>query len=193
MRRARTVLTVVFAGAATASAVTYDEVVALVARAEAGDRAARDEGLKILKEDPSAPLAEAARGRLLVLRAEDAKFVMLYFLDLQRGVLALYRYVAARPDDPLPRVWRAASAVETNYVLWSAANTRADLKAAAAAYAADGREPDESIRCKLLMGYVAKDGGDLKTALGFWREAFAADPTGPVGAEAAKLLALFTG
>jgi hypothetical protein len=40
---------------------------------------------------------------------------------------------------------------------------------------------------------MAKDSGDLEEALRLWAEAFAADPTGPAGQEAAKLLALFTG
>jgi hypothetical protein len=171
---------------------TYAEVAAAVDAAERGEMTA-PEALALVSAAPEAPLAGAARGRLLVLKSRDTPFIMLKFLEMQRGFDALNLYVESHREDPLPRVWRAASAVETNYVLWSVADTRKDLLSAYDFCLRDPALPDQTARCKLLLGLVAKDSGELEQALKLWADAFAADPTGAAGKKAAKLLELFTG
>jgi len=184
------------AAALTASAwpVTAEEAAALVAAAEGGDARALAEGITCLRAQEDAPLAGAALGRLYILQSRGARFQLLAFLGQYRGFRALGKYVARHPDEPLPRVWRAASAVETNYVFHNAARARADTTAALALYEADAAAPLAArARCYLLLGVIAKDEGLLDDALAWWSRAFAADPTGPAGTEAARLLALFTG
>lgn len=171
---------------------TYAEVAAVVAAAERGEMPAAD-ALALVTAAPGAPLAGAALGRLRVLNSHVTPFGMLKFLEMQRGFEALKSYVNNHREDPLPRVWRAASAVETNYALWSLADTRQDLVTASNLYRRDPALPDQKARCKLLLGLVAKDDGELEEALRLWAEAFAADPTGAAGKEAAKFLELFTG
>jgi hypothetical protein len=187
-------LTLPFAdGAAAASPpAAYGEVAALVARAEAAEISA-DEALALVAAAPEAPLAGAALGRLYILRSGHASLSILKYMDIYRGFYALNGYIADHQEDPLPRVWRAASAVETKYVMWSISRTRGDIAAAAEFSSEDPALPDQRPRCKLLLGTMAKDSGDLEEALRLWAEAFAADPTGPAGKEAARLLALFTG
>jgi len=185
-------LTLPLAAAAAPPPSTYEEVAALVARAEAAALPA-DEALTLVAASPDAPLAGAALGRLYVLRSGHASLTMLKYMDVYRGFSALNEYIGTHREDPLPRVWRAASAVETKYVLWSISRTREDLAAAAEFCRGDPALPDQRPRCKLLLGIMAKDSGDLEEALRLWAEAFAADPTGPAGKEAARLLALFTG
>ena len=188
--------TAAYAGAAGVPAAvppTYTELAALVARAEGGDEAALADGLAATAAFPEGPLAGAARGRLVILQGQAGSFVASRYWRFYRGFTELNRYIASHGEDPLPRVWRAAAAVETSYVFWSQANTRADLSRAAELYAADPDLPDETPRCKLLLGTCAKDAGDLRAALAYWREAYAADPTDAAGREAARLLALFTG
>ena len=187
-------LTLPFADATAAASppATYGEVAALVARAEAAEIPA-DEALELVSAAPEAPLAGAAMGRLYILRSGQASLSMLKYMDIYRGFTALNGYIADHREDPLPRVWRAASAVETKYVMWSISRTRDDIAAAAEFCRADPALPDLTPRCKLLLGTMAKDDGDLDEALRLWAEAFAADPTGPAGKEAAKLLELFTG
>jgi len=185
-------LTLPFAAAAAEPPATYDDVASLVARAEAGELPA-NEAFALVSAAPEAPLAGAALGRLYVLRGKDASFTMLKYMDTYRGFTALNGYIRNHRGDPLPRVWRAASAVETKYVLWSLSRTREDLAAAGDFCRDDPSLPDQAPRCKLLLGIMAKDAGDLPEALRLWAETFAADPTGSAGKEAAKLLALFTG
>jgi hypothetical protein len=187
-------LTLPFAGTAHAASppATYGEVAALVARVEVGEVPAA-EALDLVAAAPDAPLAGAALGRLYILRSGHASTAVLKYMDIYRGFTALNGYIADHQEDPLPRVWRAASAVETKYVLWSISRTRGDLAAAAEFCGDDPALPDQRPRCKLLLGIMAKDSGDLAEALRLWAEAFAADPTGPAGKEAARLLALFTG
>ena len=185
-------LTLPLAAAAAEPPATYDDVASLVARAEAGELPA-DEAFAFVSAAPEAPLAGAALGRLYVLRSKDASFTMLKYMDIYRGFTALNGYIQHHRGDPLPRVWRAASAVETKYVLWSLSRTREDLAAAGDFCRDDPSLPDQAPRGKLLLGIMAKDAGDLPEALRLWAEAFAADPTGSAGKEAAKLLALFTG
>lgn len=185
-------LTLPLAAAAASPPATYGEVAALVTRAEAGEVSA-DEAFELIAAAPDAPLAGAALGRLYVLRSGRASTAVVKYMDIYRGFSALNEYIANHREDPLPRVWRAASAVETKYVLWSISRTRGDLSAAAEFCGDDPALPDQRPRCKLLLGIMAKDSGDLDEALRLWAEAFAADPTGPAGAEAARLLALFTG
>jgi hypothetical protein len=180
------------AAAAAEPPATYADVAALVARAEAGTLAA-EEAFDLVGAAPDAPLAGAARGRLYILRSNDASLALLKYWDIYRGFYALHEYIRDHAGDPLPRVWRAASAVETKYILWSLSRTRADLAAASELCRGDPSLPDLTPRCTLLLGTMAKDAGDLPEALRLWAEAFAADPTGPVGKEAARLLALFTG
>jgi len=194
MRRAALLagLTLPLAAAAASPPATYAEVASLVARAEAGELPAA-EALALVEGAPEAPLAGAALGRLYVLRSGGASFSMLKYMDIYRGFSALNEYIGDHAEDPLPRVWRAASAVETKYVLWSISRTRADLAAAAEFCRADPSLPDQTPRCNLLRGTMAKDSGDLEEALRLWAEAFASDPTGPAGKEAARLLSLFTG
>ncbi len=180
------------AAAAAELPSTYAEVAALVSAAERGE-VAPGEALALVSAAPTAPLAGAALGRLHVLKSDETPFILLKFLEMQRGFVALNGYVKKHREDPLPRVWRAASAVETAYVLWSVADTREDLEAASRFCRADPSLPDQTPRCKLLLGKVAKDTGDLDEALRLWGEAYAADPTGPTGKEAAQLLELFTG
>ncbi len=172
---------------------TYGEVAALVARAETRDGVTVEEAWARISASPDTPLAQAALGRLYFLKSRGAAFILLRYLDIYKGHTALNRYIAQHQQDPLPRVWRAAAAVETNYLLWDKAKAAADLDFALAAYRGDPSLPDRTPRCKLLLGVIAKDRGDLSTALRFWREAFAADPLGPAGTEAAKMLTLFTG
>jgi hypothetical protein len=185
-------LTLPLAAAAAAPPATYEAVASLVARAEAAELSA-DEALALVAAAPEAPLAGAALGRLYILRSGHASLSILKYMDIYRGFTALNGYIADHREDPLPRVWRAASAVETKYVMWSISRTRDDIAAAAEYCRADPALPDLTPRCKLLLGTMAKDDGDLEEALRLWAEAFAADPTGPAGKEAAKLLALFTG
>jgi hypothetical protein len=183
------------AGAETPPAIpyTYTQVYELVARAEGGDCEARAEGLAAFKAEPDGPLAGAAYGRLLVVEGCAQAFVAMRYYDYWRGFRALNEYIGGHAGDPTPRVWRAASAVDTNYVFWSAAKAEADLEFALKAFTADADLPGDPARCKLLLGMLAKDQGDLKGALTWWREAFAADPAGPAGKEAARYLELFTG
>ncbi len=171
---------------------TYAEVAALVALAEAGEVAV-DEALALVSASPDAPLADAAQGRLRVLKSHRTAFVGLKFLEMERGFVALNSYVEKHRGDPLPHVWRGASAFETDFVLWSAASAREDLRFALDLYRDDPSLPDETPRCKLILGVMAKNEGDLETALRLWAEAFAADPVGPYGNEAAAFLELFTG
>jgi hypothetical protein len=185
-------LTLPLAAAAAAPPATYEAVASLVARAEAAELSA-DVALALVAAAPEAPLAGAALGRLYILRSGHASLSILKYMDIYRGFTALNGYIADHREDPLPRVWRAASAVETKYVMWSISRTRDDIAAAAEYCRADPALPDLTPRCKLLLGTMAKDDGDLEEALRLWAEAFAADPTGPAGKEAAKLLALFTG
>lgn len=185
-------LTPSLAAAAAEPPSTYAEVAALVSAAERGE-AAPAEAFALVSAAPDAPLAGAALGRLHVLKSDETPFILLKFLEMQRGFVALNRYIKKHREDPLPRVWRAASAVETDYVLWSVSDTRKDLEAASRYCRGDPSLPDQTPRCKLLLGKVAKDLGDLEEALRLWGEAYAADPTGPTGKEAARLLELFTG
>ncbi|NIT36220.1 MAG: hypothetical protein GTN49_06935 [candidate division Zixibacteria bacterium] len=180
------------AAAAAEPPSTYAEVAALVSAAERGETAPA-EAFALVSAAPDAPLAGAALGRLHVLKSGEKPFILLKFLEMHRGFVALNKYVKKHREDPLPRVWRAASAVETDYVLWSVSNTREDLEAAWRFCERDRSLPDQTARCKLLLGKVAKDTGDLDEAMRLWGEAYAADPTGPTGKEVAKLLELFTG
>lgn len=185
-------LTLPLAAAAAAPPATYEEVASLVARAEEAELSA-DEALELVAAAPEAPLAGAAMGRLYIVRSGHASLSILKYMDIYRGFTALNGYIADHREDPLPRVWRAASAVETKYVMWSISRTRDDLAAAAEFCRYDPALPDQRPRGKLLLGTMAKDEGNLAEALRLWAEAFAADPTGPAGKEAARLLALFTG
>lgn len=178
-------------GAAEAP-TTYADVAALVARAESGD-VSPGEAYGLLATAPAAPLADAGLGRLRLLRAVEAPFAVFYYTNIYLGFRALNEYIANHGDDPLPRVWRAASAVETRYVMWSLPQARADLELACRRCEEDAALPNYEPRARLLLGIMAKDEGDLEQALRLWSEAFASDPTGPVGREAARLLALFTG
>lgn len=185
-------------GAAAASTIypppqAPAEVAALVAAAEAGDEEALRWGLGYFKSHAEAPLGGAALGRLYVLEGRRARFQLLAVIPQWRGFRALGAYITAHADEPLPRLWRAASAVETNYMFHNAAKAREDLAAALAVYEEADAPAGELARCYLLLGTVAKDEGKLDEALGYWSRAFAADPTGPAGREAARLLALFTG
>jgi tetratricopeptide (TPR) repeat protein len=186
-----------FAGAAEGpvprTPMTYMEVRALVARAEAGDCAARTEGLARWKNDAATPLAPAAWGRLMVVRSCGRSTAATMYFDQYRGFVALNEYLAAHGDDPQARVWRAASAVETAYVLWSMERAQADITVALAAYKQDPDLPDETGRCRFLLGMMAKDRGDLPAALKYWKEVYEAEPLSRAGAEAARMLALFTG
>jgi tetratricopeptide (TPR) repeat protein len=177
---------------AGAAVSTYAEVAALVAAVEEGEVALDDAAAQI-EAAPDAPLAGAALGRLYILRTREAPFSLVKYANMYRGFRALNDYIAAHGEDPLPRVWRAASAVETNYVLWSMSRTRDDLRAAGDLCRADPDLPNQTPRCKLLLGTMAKDEGDLEQALRLWAEAFEADPNGRTGREAARLLDLFTG
>jgi len=185
-------LTLPLGASAAGPPSTYAEVAAVVDAAERGEMPAA-EALALVTAAPDAPLAGAALGRLRVLNSHDTPFVMLKFLEMQKGFDALNLYVNNHREDPLPRVWRAASAVETKYALWSVADTRQDLLSAYDFCRCDPALPDQTARCKLLLGLVAKDSGELEQALRLWAEAFAADPTGAAGKKAAKLLELFTG
>ncbi len=186
-------LTIPFAAAAAEPPSTYAGVAAVVAAVERGDATA-DEALALVEAaPPDTPLAAAALGRLHILKAHETPFLMLKFLETRKGFAALNAYIAAHRGDPLPRVWRGASAVETNFVLWSAANARRDLEAACELCRGDPSLPDYTAHSKLLLGTIAKDEGDLARALRLWAEAFAADPTGPYGRKAAAFLELFTG
>lgn len=171
---------------------TYAEVAALVALAEAGDVAV-DEALALVSAAADAPLADAALGRLRVLKSHRTAFVGLKFLEMEKGFVALNSYVEGHRGDPLPHVWRGASAFETDFVLWGEASAREDLRFAVGLYRDDPSLPDETPRCKLILGVMAKNEGDLETALRLWAEAFAADPVGPYGKEAGAFLQLFTG
>lgn len=179
--------------AAAAAPPTYMEVRALVARAEAGDCAARAEALANWKDDRTAPLVRAAWGRLMIVRSCEQPLIAMRYLDQYRGFVALNEYIAGHGDDPQARVWRAASAVETDYVLWSMERAQADVTIALAAYKQDPDLPNESARCRFLLGMMAKDEGDLPSALRHWREVYESDPLSPAGKEAARMLALFTG
>jgi len=181
------------AAAAPPGGYTYTGVMNLVARAEAGDCDARAEGLAAFGRDAENPLAGAAWGRLVVLSGCDQPFVAMKYWDYWRGFRALNGYIANHGEDPTPRVWRAAAAVDTNYALWKMSDARADLEFALAAYDEDPDLPGDAARCKTLLGVIAKDEGDLAAALTWWRAAFAEDPAGPAGREAARWLALFTG
>jgi hypothetical protein len=186
-------LTFPLAAAGAEPPSTYAEVAALVAAAESGDVTAAD-GLALVEaSSPDTPLAGAAIGRLHVLKSHETPFLMLKFLEIRNGFAALNSYVDGHRGDPLPRVWRGASAVETNFVLWSAADARRDLEAACELCRDDPSLPDYAPRSKLLLGIIAKNEGDLEQALRLWAEAFAADPTGPSGRDAATFLELFTG
>jgi len=178
---------------ATAPSYTYTQVYELVTKAEGGDSAAKTAGLGSLREAPDVPLAGAAWGRLMVVGGCGKAFVAIRYWDYWRGFVALNAYIAAHPSDPIPRVWRAASAVDTNYVFWKPAAARADVAFALQSMTEDPDLPGEPARCKLLMGIIAKDNGDLEAAMAWWQEAFAADPAGPAGREAARYLDLFTG
>lgn len=171
---------------------TYAEVAAVVELAEAGEMAV-DEALALVSAAPDAPLAGAASGRLHVLKGCSKAFGGLRLLEIERGFAALNSYVDSHGGDPLPRVWRGVSAFETDFALWSVASAREDLRLAIALYRDDPSLPDQTSRCKLILGFIAKNEGDLETALRLWAEAFAADPTGPYGKEAAAFLELFTG
>lgn len=175
------------------SSLSYDDVAALVENAAKGDGNVVREALATLANHPDAPLALAARGRLLTLRSQYQPFVLMSYLDQYHGMKALNDYIARDGDDPLPRVWRAASAPASNYVLWTRNKTRQDLEFALAAYQNGARRPDLTARCKLLLGLLAKDSGDLELALFYWRETVRLDPEGAAGREAAALIALFTG
>ncbi len=171
---------------------TYVEVAALVGLAEAGEMAV-DEALALVSAAPDTPLAGAALGRLRVLKSHRTAFVGLRFLEMEKGFIALNSYVGDHRGDPLPHVWRGASAFETDFVLWGAASAREDLRFAIDLYLDDPSLPDQTPRCKLILGVMAKNEGDLETALRLWAEAFAADPIGPYGKEAGAFLELFTG
>jgi len=181
------------ASLAAAPTLSYDEVAALVAQAESGDATAVRRALTTLEAHADAPLADAAKGRLLILRSQYQPFVLMSYLDLYYGMKALNAYIVRDAVDPLPRVWRAASAPMSNYVLWNRDKTRRDLEFALAAHQEGTREPNLTARCKLLLGLLAKDSGDLELALYYWREAVNLDPEGAAGREASQLLALFTG
>jgi hypothetical protein len=171
---------------------TYAEVAAVVALAEAGEVAV-DEALELVSAAPDAPLAGAALGRLCVLKGHEMAFTASRFLEIRKGFGALNLYIDSHRGDPLPHAWRGASAYETRFVLWSAADAREDLRLACDLCRGDSSLPDQTPRCKLILGLMAKNEGDLETALRLWAEAFAADPIGPYGKEAAALLELFTG
>jgi hypothetical protein len=171
---------------------TYAEVAAVVELAEAREMPL-SEALALISAAPDAPLAGAALGRLRVLNGRRKAFVGLRFLELEKGFVALNSYINSHRGDPLPHVWRGVSAYETGFVLWSAASAREDLRLAIGLYRDDPYLPDRTPRCKLVLGLIAKNEGDLETALRLWAEAFAADPTGPYGKEAAAFLELFTG
>jgi tetratricopeptide (TPR) repeat protein len=171
---------------------TYAEVAAVVELAEAGETPV-DEALALVSAAPDAPLAGAALGRLRVLNGRQKAFVGLRFLEMEKGFVALNSYINSHRGDPLPHVWRAVSAYETRFALWSAASAREDLRLAIDLYRDDPSLPDQTPRCKIILGLIAKNEGDLETALRLWAEAFAADPTGRYGKEAAALLELFTG
>lgn len=171
---------------------TYVEVAAVVELAEAGETPV-DEALALVSAAPDAPLAGAALGRLHVLKTHRTAFAGLRFLEMEKGFVALNSYINSHRGDPLPHVWRAVSAYETGFALWSAASAREDLRLAIDLYRDDPSLPDQTPRCKLILGLIAKNEGDLETALRLWAEAFAADPTGPYGKEAAAFLELFTG
>jgi hypothetical protein len=192
MRTKATTLLLLLPFAAGAAVSTYAEVAALVAAAEEGEVAPGD-AMAELDASPDAPLAGAARGRLYILNTRNAPFSLVRYANIYRGFEALNDYISTHDGDPLPRVWRATSAVETDYVLWSMSRTRDDLRAAGEMCQADPDLPNQTPRCKLLLGTMAKDEGDLEEALRLWAEAFEADPSGPAGREAARLLDLFTG
>jgi hypothetical protein len=172
---------------------TYAGVAAVVAAAERGGMTVDEAQALIEAAPPETPLAAAALGRLHILKSHETPFVMLRFLEARKGFAALNAYIAEHRGDPLPRVWRGASAVETNFVLWSVADARRDLEAACELCRGDPSLPDCTAHSKLLLGTIAKDEGDLERALRLWAEAFAADPTGPYGRKAATFLKLFTG
>jgi hypothetical protein len=180
------------AAPAAETPTTYADVAALVARAEYGDVSA-GEAYGLLAAAPDVPLAGAGLGRLRLLRAQEAPFAMFYYTNVYLGFRALNEYIANHYDDPLPHLWRAASAVETRYVMWGLAEARADLELACLLCEEDPSLPNHEPRARLLLGIMAKDEGDLEQALRLWSQAYAGDPTGPVGREAAKLLDLFTG
>jgi hypothetical protein len=194
----RTALTIVgfilpLAASAAEPPSTYAGVAAVVAATERGEMTA-DEALALVEAaPPETPLLGAALGRLHVLKSHDTPFLMLRFLEIRKGFAALNAYVEGHRGDPLPRVWRGASAVETNHVLWSAADARRDLEDACELCRGDPSLPDYTSHSKLLLGIMSKNEGDLEQALRLWAEAFAADPTGLYGREAAKFLELFTG
>jgi tetratricopeptide (TPR) repeat protein len=185
-------LLIPLAAAAAEPPSTYAEMAALVERAEAGETPV-DEALALVSAAPDVPLAGAALGRLRVLNGRRQAFVGLRFLEMEKGFLALNSYIDSHGGDPLPHVWRGTSAFETNFVLWSVAAAREDLRSAIDLYRDDPSLPDQTPRCKLVLGLIAKNEGDLETALELWAEAFAADPTGRYGKEAAAYLELFTG
>lgn len=179
-------------GSAAEPPSTYAEVAAIVALAEAGEMTA-DEASALVSAAPDAPLAGAALGRLHVLESHRTAFAGLRFLEMRKGFAALNSYVQRHREDPLPHVWRGASAFETGFVFRSVASAREDLRLACDLYRGDSSLPDQTPRCKLLLGLMAKNEGDLDEALRLWAEAFAADPVGPYGKEAAAFLDLFTG
>lgn len=189
---ATTSLLIPLAAPAAEPPSTYAEVAAVVALAEAGEMPG-DEALTLVSAAPDAPLAGAALGRLYVLKSHRTAFAGLRFLEMEKGFVALNSYINSHRGDPLPHVWRGTSAFETDFVLWSAASAREDLRLAVDLYRDDPSLPDQTPRCKLILGLIAKNEGDLETALRLWAGAFAADPTGPYGKEAAALLELFTG
>src|SRR5512136_1548225 len=79
--------------AAPTPPMTYTEIRALVAKAEAGDGAARTEGLARWEDDTATPLARAAWGRLMVVRSCSRSLIVVKYFDQYRGFLALNGYL----------------------------------------------------------------------------------------------------
>lgn len=178
--------------AVNTAALSDEEILALVGMAENGE--GLDAAIELLEDWDDRPrLADAALGRLWVLKSVHTSFSPIAIIREKRGLGMLGEYITARPEDPYALLWRGRSAVETNYLLVDPATARADLELAAALFTPDDQDPVRRAECYLELGYLALDFGDLARARTYWELIVITAPETPPGAEAVEMLELTEG
>jgi tetratricopeptide (TPR) repeat protein len=192
MYRSFLILIAVVATVSEAAAYSNEDVVAIVEAAENGE--GLDEAIETLKRSGDVPpLADAALGRLWVVKSARSGFSITRVLRGNRGFDLLGDYIAVNPDDPYALLWRGRSAVETNYLIVNATTARADLERALEIFDTKRPDPKGRAACYVDLGYLALDFGDLARARTYWELAIiTASGTAPAG-EAAKMLELTQG
>lgn len=192
MYRSFLILAAVLATVSEAAAYSNEDVIAIVEAAENGE--GLDEAIETLKNSGDLPpLADAALGRLWVVKSARSGFSVTRVLRGNRGLGLLGDYIAVNPDDPHALLWRGRSAVETNYMIVNETTARADLERALEIFNTEGHNPKGRAACYVDLGYLAFDSGDLARARTYWELAVIIAPESAPAEEAAEMLELTQG